>query len=156
MLITPITIRIATSTITTTTTTQQQPLQHEQHTAAAISAGTPGKAAQPSHAQQPSAGAAPRPYCKVPRTRTALGLNLDMFKDPFKSSQYMVEQVRLLGPIFKVTGLPGCPEMVVTVSPQDVETVYRNGDTHYPEKFSFREWKQALEELNRPLGLFLE
>ena len=100
--------------------------------------------------------APPKPYSKIPRTKTVLGLNLGLLKDPIKSSQYMVEQVRLLGPIFKVTGLPGRPEMIVTVNPQDVEAVYRYGDMHFPERSPFREWKQALEELNRPPGLFLE
>ena len=120
------------------TTTLQQP---QKHTSTASNAA-PSQQAQP--------------YSKIPTTKTVLGLNLGMIKDPLKSSEYISEQVRLLGPIFKITGLPRRPDMVVTVNPQDVETVYRYGDKHYPERFPFDIWKQARVELNRSPGLFLE
>ena len=136
----PFCTRVAPPMIINTTTPK-----HTTTTTTAGANGVAGKADAPS-----------QPFSKIPRTKTLLGLNLGLLKDPVKSSQYMVEQVRLLGPIFKVTGLPGRPEMVVTVNPQDVEAVYRCGDMHYPERFPFKEWKQTREELKRPLGLFLE
>ena len=85
-----------------------------------------------------------------------MGLNLGLFKDPLKSSHYMAEQFQLLGPIFRMTGVPGRPEMVVVMDPQDVEAVYHHGDADYPERLIFEEWKMARMELDKPLGLFLE
>lgn len=77
-------------------------------------------------------------------------------KNPFKSNEYLEGQARKLGHIFRVTGAPGMPEMVCVLNPLDVETTYRVGDTDYPQRFPFNEWKEARKELNKPRGMFLE
>ena len=68
----------------------------------------------------------------------------------------MQEQAVKLGHLYKIVGTPGIPEMVVTVNPEDVEKVYRLGDTAYPMRFPFEEWKQARKELGQPWGIFLQ
>ena len=103
-----------------------------------------------------AATALPRPYSEIPKTKTVLGLNFDMLMDPHNAVNYMERQTRRLGHIFRLTGTPGVGEMVCVVEPQDVETVYRLGDAHYPERYPFLEWRQARNERNRSKGLFLE
>lgn len=80
-----------------------------------------------------------------------------MMKDPSRLVDYMEQQVRELGFIFKLVGAPGLGEMVCIVDPKDVETVFRTGDANnYPMRFSITEWKVAREELKKPIGLVLE
>lgn len=98
----------------------------------------------------------PRPYSEIPKTKTILGLNVEMLQNPASVDKYMIQQIQKLGYIFRITGVPGMPEMLCVSSPRDVEAAYRVGDIEYPERFPFTEWKQARKELNRPLGLFLE
>ena len=99
---------------------------------------------------------ATRPFSEIPMVKTFLGINFDVLRDPTRMADYMEEQVHKLGPIFRLTGAPGIPDMVCVVRPEDVETAFRVGDTHYPQRFPFYEWKQALKELNRPSGVFLQ
>lgn len=98
----------------------------------------------------------PRPYSEIPKTKTVLGLNLEVMRRPHNLEKYLIEQIQKLGYIFRITGIPGIPEMLCVMSPQDTEAAYRVGDIEYPERFPFTEWKQARKELNRPQGMFLE
>lgn len=50
---------------------------------------------------------APRAYSEIPKCKTILGLNLAMMKDPSRLVDYMEQQVRELGFIFKLVGAPG-------------------------------------------------
>ena len=99
---------------------------------------------------------AARPYSEIPKTKTFLGLNMGTLKDPTQVGRYMQEQGDLLGPIYRLAGLPGFPEMVCLIDPKDVETVFRVGDNAYPQRFPFPEWVEARKELKMPIGLFLE
>ena len=99
---------------------------------------------------------AARPFSEIPKTKTILGLNVELLKDPVMVSDYMERQAQELGPIYKVVGTPGMPDMVCVVSPQDAEKAFRAGDLDYPQRFPFHEWKQARKELNQPCGIFLK
>ena len=97
-----------------------------------------------------------KPWSEIPKTRTTLGLNTKLMKNPFKMIEYLQEQNKSLGPVFRLTGTPGMPETVCAMNPEDVESVYRAGDTSYPQGFPFDLWKDARKELNQPLGMFFE
>ncbi len=97
-----------------------------------------------------------RPYSEIPRTKTFLGLNWGMLKDPTRVAEFMREQGDELGSIFRIAGVPGLPEMVCIFDPKDVETAFRVGDSAYPRRFPIKEWTEARKELKHPTGLFLE
>ena len=97
-----------------------------------------------------------KPWSEIPKTKTTLGLNTKLMKNPFKMMEYLQEQNKSLGPVFRLTGTPGMPETVCAMNPEDVESVYRAGDTSYPQGFPFDLWKDARKELNQPLGMFFE
>lgn len=96
-----------------------------------------------------------RPYDEIPKTPTTLGLNLELIRRPFKIVDYFRRVAAELGPIFKVAGTPGLTSMVCVVHPKDVETVFRAGDTDYPERILVEVWRDSLKELNAPSGMFL-
>ncbi len=98
---------------------------------------------------------AARPYSKIPRTKTFLGLNMEIMKDPVHIARYMQEQSSKLGSIYRIAGLPGLQEMVCLSDPKDVETAFRVGDVTHPRRFPIPEWVEARKELNMPIGLFL-
>ena len=98
---------------------------------------------------------AAKSYNEIPKTKTVLGLNMDILRKPTQLAQYMQEQGNQLGPIFRVTGTPGLPEMLCLIDPRDVETVFRVGDGGYPRRFPIPEWVEARKELKKPIGLFL-
>ena len=95
-------------------------------------------------------------YDDIPKTKTTLGLNVDLLKQPSQLADYMEKSARKLGPIFKLSGMPGLPEMLCVVDPKDVETVYRVGDKDYPKRMEFPDIKRAFEELDQPIGLFFQ
>lgn len=97
----------------------------------------------------------PKPYSEIPKTKTFLGLNMDTLKHPTQIAQYIHEQATQLGPIYRLTGIPGLQEMVCLTDPKDVETVYRVGDGTHPRRFPIPEWVDARNELKKPIGLFL-
>jgi hypothetical protein len=97
-----------------------------------------------------------KPWNDIPKTKTTLGLNVEMMKSPLKGHKYMQRQAQELGNIFRATGVPSMPELVCVMDPHDIETVYRAGDTGYPERFPFYEWQEARKELNKPTGVFME
>ena len=63
----------------------------------------------------------------MPKTKTVLGLNLDVLKDSSNLVGNMEKNFRELGRIFKLTGVPGLSTMVCVVDPEDVEKVFRVG-----------------------------
>ncbi len=97
-----------------------------------------------------------RPYSEIPKTKTFLGLNVEMIKDANQMGKYFKKQGDELGSIFRVTGVPSIPEQVCVLDPKDVETAFRVGDNTYPRRFPFIDWINARKELNLPLGMFLE
>ena len=97
-----------------------------------------------------------KPWSQVPKTKTTLGMNLELMKNPNKVYDYFQKQAEKLGYIFRLTGTPGLPEMVVVVNPKDVEAVFRVGDSDSPRRFPFYEWEEARKELKKPNGMFLE
>ena len=97
-----------------------------------------------------------RPYSEIPKTKTFLGLNLDVLRNPAQVGPYMREQADTLGPIFRLAGVPGIPEMVALMDVDDVERAFRAGDSGYPSRFPFTLWIESRKELRQPLGLFLE
>lgn len=116
--------------------------QHEQQ--------NPPPASDPSQSAETA-----RPYDEIPKTKTTLGLNLDMLRDLSNASNYMKKTARELGHIFKLVGAPGLPPMVCVVDPKDVETVFRVGDAGYPERFLIEVWRDARKEINAPIGMFM-
>lgn len=109
------------------------------------------------HPQNTSSQTAmPKPFSDIPKTKTTLGLNIDLIRKPSQLVEYLEKSCRELGSIFKLAGTPGLPEMVCIVDPKDVETVYRSGDTHYPQRQEFPDFKKALQELGLPIGLFFQ
>lgn len=108
------------------------------------------------HYQDPAASdRTVRPYSEIPSTKTTLGLNMDLVKDPKNMPKYMEKQTRLHGNIYRLTGAPGMPELLCVTDPRDAETVFRAGDTDIPKRFSMEEWKLVRKELKKPTGLFL-
>ena len=97
-----------------------------------------------------------RPYSEIPKTKTFMGLNLEVIKDPSRLSNYTEKMVHEVGNIFKMTGVPGLPEMLFVIDPKDVEKVYRSGDQEYPMRIPVNELKQVRDELKVPYGMFLE
>lgn len=94
-------------------------------------------------------------WSEIPRTKTTLGLNIKLMKDMTKFHDYLLEQTNILGHVFRLTGLPGLPKsLVCAVNPEDLESIYRAGDTSYPMRFPFDMWKDARRELNKPFGVF--
>ena len=77
-------------------------------------------------------------------------------KNPFRINEYVQGQAKKLGHLFRLTGTPGLPETVYALAPEDVEAVYREGDTSYPQRFPLDMWKDARRELNQPSGMFFE
>ncbi len=72
-------------------------------------------------------------------------------RDPLRMPFYVEKQVKILGPIFNLVGLPGFPgKMVFVVDPDDAERVFRTGDLGYPKRIEVVEWIQARKELNLP------
>ena len=109
--------------------------------------------------QQPQSArptATPRPFSDIPKTKTTLGLNIHLITKPSQLVDYLEKSCRELGFIFKLAGTPGLPESVCVVDPKDVETVYRNGDMHYPQRQEIPDFKRALKELDKPIGLFFQ
>ena len=96
------------------------------------------------------------PYSEIPKTKTFMGLNLEVMKDPSRLPEYTEKMVHEVGNIFKMTGVPGLPEMLFVIDPKDVEKVYRLGDQEYPTRLPFNELKQVRDELKVPYGMFLE
>ena len=101
-------------------------------------------------------GGAPRPFSEIPKTKTVLGLNLEVMKDPYRVTDYVEKMVHELGHIFIITGTPGLPSVLTVVDPKDIEKVYRLGDQDYPKRFPFDMWKQIREDRKVPYGIFLE
>ena len=97
-----------------------------------------------------------KPWSQVPKTKTTLGLNLELLRNPNKVYDYLQKQAQKLGYIFRLTGTPGLPEMVVVLNPKDVEAVFRVGDSDYPQRLPLYEWEEARKELKRSTGMFLE
>ena len=97
-----------------------------------------------------------KPWSEIPKTKTTLGVNTELMKNPFKMIEYLQEQNKSLGPVFRLTGTPGMPETVCAMNLEDVESVYRAGDTSYPRGFLFAMLIDARKELNQPLGMIFE
>ena len=59
---------------------------------------------------------------------------------------YVEKQVKILGPIFNLVGLPGFPgKMVFVVDPDDAERVFRTGDLGYPKRIEvFKQGKSLI------------
>ena len=96
-----------------------------------------------------------RPFSEIPKTKTTLGLNLEMMRDPSRVADYFTKAAHELGHIFRITGTPGLPPMLCVVDPEDVATVFRVGDKDYPQRFRFEVWERARNELDIPFGMFL-
>ena len=100
--------------------------------------------------------AAAKPYSEIPKNKTFLGLNWEFMKDPTQAAQFFRKLGDSLGPIVRLVGAPGLPEMVMVLDPKDTEAVFRAADNTYPQRFPIQEWIDARKELNQPIGLFLE
>ena len=96
-----------------------------------------------------------RPFSEIPKTKTTLGLNLEIMRDPSNVADHLTKAAHELGHIFRVVGTPGLPPMVCVVDPEDVATVFRVGDKDYPQRFRFEVWERARNELDIPFGMFL-
>ena len=132
----------------------RRPLSISSHTAWPHSS-TPTSKSQAAPLKNQEEGA-PRPFSEIPKTKTVLGLNLEVMKDPFRITDYAEKTVHELGHIFRITGTPGIPSMVFVVDPKEIEKVYRLGDQDYPKRFPFDMWKKVREDLKIPFGIFLE
>ena len=97
-----------------------------------------------------------RPYSEIPKSKTFLGLNMQLLKDPTQMGKFIREQGNELGPIFRLTGVPGMPEMLCVLDTKDLEVVFRVGDNSYPRRLRNPERVEIRKELNQPLGIFLE
>ena len=96
-----------------------------------------------------------RPFDEIPRTKTFLGLNTQLMKEPTQMARYLTEQGDKLGSIFCLVGIPGLPDSLCLLDPKDVETVFRAEDSTYPRRLPIPDWVKARKELNMPIGLFL-
>ena len=94
-----------------------------------------------------------RPFSEIPKTKTTLGLNLEVMRDPSRVADYLTKAARELGHIFRVVGIPSLPPMLCVLDPEDVATVFRVVDKDYPQRFRFKVWERAWNELEIPLGM---
>ena len=127
-------------------TPQPQPLQGHSSPAADTS----------SHSSEAEfATAKPFDAIPTPKRIPLIGMSRDFMKfSPSQAVRFVQERVENLGKIFREKMVPGLPEFLFVLDPEDVAKVFR-ADGRHPRRFPISEWTDVRKELNIPTGLFL-
>lgn len=147
-------------------TVTQRPLAH--HQCMPYSAATPQPQPQPkSHpaadhtsdqaSDTPADFATAKPFSAIPTPKRIplIGMSRDFMKfSPAETVRNVRQRVEELGKIYREKLVPGLPEFVFVLDPEDVAKVFR-ADGRHPQRFPISEWTTVRKELNIPIGLFL-
>ena len=111
------------------------------------------------HALSPSdtdfATAKPFDAIPSPKRIPLIGMSSDFMKfSPSQAVQLVHKRVEKFGRIYREKFVPGLPEFLFVLDPEDVAKVFR-ADGRHPRRFPISEWTDIRKELNLPIGLFL-
>ena len=111
------------------------------------------------HALSPSDAdfATAKPFDAIPSPKRIplIGMSSDFMKfSPSQAVQLVHKRVEKLGRIYREKLVPGLPEFLFVLDPEDVAKVFR-ADGRHPRRFPISEWTDIRKELNLPIGLFL-
>ena len=101
--------------------------------------------------------ASAKPFDAIPSPKRIplIGISRDFTKfSPSKISFFVHERVEQLGKLYREKIVPGAPEFLFVLDPDDVAKVFR-ADGRHPRRFPLTEWTDIRKELNVPNGLFL-
>ena len=101
--------------------------------------------------------ASAKPFDAIPSPKRIplIGISRDFTKfSPSKISFFVRERVEQLGKLYREKMVPGAPEFLFVLDPDDVAKVFR-ADGRHPRRFPFTDWIDIRKELNVPNGLFL-
>jgi hypothetical protein len=73
---------------------------------------------------------------------------------PTETVRTVRRRVDELGKVYREKLVPGLPEFVFVLDPEDVAKIFR-ADGRHPRRFPISEWMTVKKELNVPIGLFL-
>ena len=105
----------------------------------------------------PADFATAKPFSAIPSPKRIplIGMSRDFMKQsPTESVRNVRQRVEELGKIYREKLVPGLPEFVFVLDPEDVAKVFR-ADGRHPQRFPISEWTTVRKELNIPIGLFL-
>ena len=95
----------------------------------------------------------PRPFSAIPQVQGMpfIGTALDYVKPDFKGKPFLVplERKQVYGNIYREKPMPTGPEFIVTLTPEDVEKVFRADDKepHHPAFSVFGEARKKAKGL---------
>ena len=90
-----------------------------------------------------------------PKRIPLLGISSDFMKfSPSQAVKLVHKRVEELGKLYREKIVPGLPEFLFVLDPEDVAKVFR-ADGRHPRRFPISEWTTLRKELNIPNGLFL-
>ena len=98
-----------------------------------------------------------KPFSAIPSPKRIplIGMSRDFMKfSPAETVRNVHQRVEELGKIYREKVIPGLPEFVFVLDPEDVAKVFR-ADGRHPRRFPISEWTTVKKELNIPIGLFL-
>ena len=98
-----------------------------------------------------------KPFSAIPSPKRIplIGMSSDFLKlSPSNLVQLVYKRVEKLGKIYREKSIPGLPEFLFVLDPEDVAKVFR-ADGRHPRRFPISEWTDVRKELNIPIGLFL-
>ena len=91
----------------------------------------------------------------APKRIPLLGFSWDFLNfSPTKIDKLVKERIQMCGMLYREKFVPGLPEFLFVLDPEDVAKVFR-ADGKHPMRFPITEWRDVRKELNIPLGLFL-
>ena len=146
--------------------TTQRPLALHQCMSYSVATPQPQPQQQPKdesadHTPNPSEMAADfataKPFSAIPSPKRIplIGMSRDFMKfTPSQTVRAVYQRVEELGKLYREKLVPGMPEFVFVLDPEDVAKVFR-ADGKYPRRFPITEWTDVKKELNLPIGLFL-
>ena len=109
----------------------------------------------PSPSETASDFATAKPFSAIPSPKRIplIGVSRDFMK--FSTRIFSVYQrVEKLGKLYREKLVPGLPEFVFTLDPEDVAKVFR-ADGRHPRRFPISEWADVRKQLNIPIGFSL-
>ena len=109
------------------------------------------------HSESGSDYSTAKPFEAIPTPERIplLGFSRDFAKfSPSKIGQVIQERAKRFGKLYREKMLPGLPEFLFVLDPEDVAKVFR-ADGRHPMRFPITEWTDVRNEHDIPLGLFL-
>ena len=98
-----------------------------------------------------------KPFEAIPTTKRIplLGISRDIWKILPNDIRFVPQRLKQLGKIFREKSVPGVPEFLYVIDPDDIAKVYR-ADGKQPRRIPFDDLIKVKKELNVPLAIFHE